>query len=140
MERQHHSNHPNRQDQEFDSMINRISGVTGGMNKFMEALWTPKQTQIVFMVEKSEIIDGEIKVLYYQEDDPDDLECASDRIPIPDFCAWLKKNRYNVISVMAHVSDVYSMKTKEYEPEDLINDPLFERDYYLELYLMERGY
>lgn len=131
----------------FSKMVERelktgkIVGDTIG--NMVDSLNNYKIPKIVFLIENSEIHwnDNEIRIEYRQEDDPDNVENAVDRISITEFCTWMLKEKHHIITHEGHNhKGVFDQWEHAYKPEDLLRDPIFDRDYYLELFLSDRGY
>lgn len=141
-------------DEEFSKMVQKeleLGHMAGGtierMFESMKESKTPtgeeKPYKIVFLIDDSEVLWDENKIFveYRREDNLGPIDNSIDKIEIKDFCRWMKKEKHNVITHEGHnPNGVFDQWAREYEPEDLLRDGLFELNYHLELFLSDRGY
>lgn len=142
-------------DEEFSKMVKRqvennpeIHPIAKGIDDMLDVLRSCKPPKPTFTVESSDIDwnTGKITTNYFQngteKDDPECIEESQvDLITIQDFCVWMIKGDYHIITHEGHNHNgIFDQWTKTYYPEDLLRDPIFDLNYHLELFLSDRGY
>lgn len=131
MNRQHHSNHPSRQDEDFANMVLRqIENSGKNMDKINNTLWSGFREKKLLVLEDHDFIqnpnsypDSKIIVYYFFNGVPfEDQEVDEDELKLKELWAFLKLENY--------------FET----PHIATSNPNFNWHQYIELFLNWRGH